>query len=372
LLGDNGVITRAQNASDETKKTSVIEDVELAWSGRTSAYYDAYANNSSVNKNDYFEEEDINKELSNGTIVEDSYNYNLNGETTFTYEMNATGEKYGIKVTEIGNVSITSYNGVSLEPKILGDENFAFPQIISKDGKIYYFKDEEAAGEEITSNNVGKYLGMKVSANSYNANNATYRLFYIDFAGDYGIENTIYLKANWVENTTLTTETYNPDNVQKFNRGYTTTNTSQARNTGVSWLLNSENWKKYCDTTKGATAAYGAPSLEMWVRSYNKFLNAHSGLYNANSEVAKTLAYNFDTSGYYVGVKEGVDETGIDTSITSTYSGSKSLILASNNSEETSQVQAQIGMYNPGLWYYWLASPSADYSGGVVYVNGDR
>jgi hypothetical protein len=311
--------------------------------------------------------------------VEDSYNYNSNGGTTFIYEMNATGEKYGIKVSEAGKASITSYNGVSLETKIVGDENFAFPQIISKDGEIYYFESKEAAGEEITSDNVGKYLGMKVSANSYNANNATYRLFYIDFDGEYGdkIENTIYLKADYVETTGLTTsETYNPDNVQKFNRGYTAAdeNKTQARNIGVSWLLDSSKWTDYLDTTKGATAAYGAPSLEMWVRSYNQFLNYNKSinnvLYNASSEVAKTLAYKFDTNGYYVGVSENVDSTGKDTSITSDFSGIYSLILASENLDQTSQVQAQIGMYNGSL-YYWLASPSASDRYSVGEVNGD-
>jgi hypothetical protein len=220
---------------------------------------------------------------------------------------------------------------------------------------------------------------MKVSANSYNANNATYRLFYIDFDNDYKDgAGTIYLKADYVETTGLTTsETYKESNVQKFNREYIAAdeNKTQARNAGVSWLLNSSNWTDYLDTTKGATAAYGAPSLEMWVRSYNQFLNAHSGLYNAKSttpkEEAKTLAYNFNnTSGYYVGVSENVDSTGKDTSITST-SGSESLILASNNSEQTSQVQAQIGMYNPGSGKcYWLASPSASSSDRVMYVYG--
>jgi hypothetical protein len=290
--------------------------------------------------------------------------------------MNATGEKYGIKVSEAGKVSITSYNGVAVKTKIVGDENFAFPQIISKDGEIYYFESKDAAGEEITSDNVGKYLGMKVSANTYNANNATYRLFYIDFDGEYGdkIKNTIYLKADYVETTALTiTETYNESYVQKFNREYIAAdaNKTQGRNTGVSWLLNSSNWERYLDTTK-ATAAYGAPSLEMWVRSYNKFLNAHSGLYNANSEVAKTLAYNFNTSGYYIGVKEGVDVTGRDTSIASCDSDINSLILASKNSDQTSQVQAQIGMYNPSIGWYWLASPSAWGSGYVMDVLGNN
>jgi hypothetical protein len=270
--------------------------------------------------------------------------------------MNSTGEKYGVSIDDKGKVSASE----------------VYSEVYIK------INDSESKKKIIIPSNVGKYLGMKVSANSYNANNATYRLFYIDFDNDYKDgAGTIYLKADYVETTGLTTsETYKESNVQKFNREYIAAdeNKTQARNAGVSWLLNSSNWTDYLDTTKGATAAYGAPSLEMWVRSYNQFLNAHSGLYNAKSttpkEEAKTLAYNFNnTSGYYVGVSENVDSTGKDTSITST-SGSESLILASNNSEQTSQVQAQIGMYNPGSGKrYWLASPS-DYGRSYVMFVG--
>jgi hypothetical protein len=338
--------------------------------------------------------ENLNEALIEGKIEEDTYYYDKNAdEVLFIYKLNSPEEEYGVAVNSDGEARIISCEDVLAVSKIVADENFAFPQIISKNGKIYYFENEESAGEEITSDNVGKYLGMKVAPTSYSTAleisyeglvgieigtkfetvDVIYRLFYIDFAGDYGTENTIYLKADYVESTALTiSETYNPDNVQKFNLGYTTTNTSQAKNTGVSWLLDSSksNWIKYLDTTKGATAAYGAPSLEMWVRSYNKFLNAHSGLYNANSEVAKTLAYNFNTSGYYIGVKEGVAATGIDTSITSGWTGDYALINKSNNSGETSQVRAQIGMYNPGSGCYWLASPSAAYTDCVMYVSG--
>jgi hypothetical protein len=224
---------------------------------------------------------------------------------------------------------------------------------------------------------------MKVSPTSYSTSfevdgetkDVTYRLFYIDFDGEYGDKNTIYLKSDIVEtNIYLESETYNADYVQKFNIGYEPADTSEESNNAmVSWLLNSSNWERYCDKTK-ATAAYGAPSLEMWVKSYNQFLNYNKSinnvLYNASSEVAKTLAYKFDTNGYYVGVSENVDSTGKDTSITSDFSGIYSLILASENLDQTSQVQAQIGMYNGSL-YYWLASPSASDRYSVGEVNGD-
>jgi hypothetical protein len=78
---------------------------------------------------------------------------------------------------------------------------------------------------------------MKIDSESYSTSfdvngttkNVTYRLFYIDFNNDYKDgEGTIYLKADCVESTALiTSEEYNEANVQKFNIGYTTTNTNR-------------------------------------------------------------------------------------------------------------------------------------------------
>jgi hypothetical protein len=329
LIGENGILSQAKNASDGTKNSSVQEAIELAWAGRATAYYEGKANGSNLTKANYFSEEEMSKELLEGKISDYSYE---EADTTFVYTINSTGEKYGVSIDKGGKVSISE----------------VYIKINNSDGET----------KVIIPSNVGKYLGMKVSAESYNANDATYRLFYIDFNNDYKDgEGTIYLKADYVESKSLTTsETYNAAYVQKFNIGYTAITPDGEKNTAVSWLLNSSNWTDYCDAAKGAIAAYGAPSLEMWVKSYNQFLNAHSGLKNANSEEAKTLAYNFSQYGYYVGVKEGVDSTGKDTSANFA-TGEYALVNKTNNSGNT-QVQAQIGMYNPGLdMSYWLASP---------------
>jgi type II secretory pathway pseudopilin PulG len=376
LLGDNGVITRAQNASDATKTASVIEDVEIVWSGRQSAYYEAYSKNSKVNKDDYFEEEDINKELSNGTIVEDSYTYNSNGETTFTYEMNTTGEKYGIKVTDTGNVSITSYNGVSLETKIVGDENFAFPQIISKDGEIYYFESKDVVGEKITKDNLGKYLGKAVkyvpsnsTTNTSYGTGSTYRLFYIDFTGKYGDEEekgTIYLKAdcddNYLSLVNLPTNN-SSDNyavMQKLNPSWIKPDSFQYNDIYISRLLDPANWTDWKDTTTEGIGedninyVVGSPSLEMYVDSYNAYLDSHRRLYMNESEtnLAEKLTCEYVTSGYSAkGYILGSANVSSDiVTITKCHLTSNSLISSSEAG----------GMYNNVLdCWFLLASPSA-------------
>jgi hypothetical protein len=288
----------------EENKLIVIEDVENAWVKSLSSF-------------DNISLENLNNILIKGTIEKDTYNYKESGETTFIYKMNSTNEEYGVAVSSNSEARIISCEEVL-------ENILTYPQIATVNEKLYYFENEESAGEEITKDNVGKYLGMKVAPTSYSTSleiddetvDVTYRLFYIDFDGEYGdkIKNTIYLKSDCEEIIqALELETYDASNVQKFNLGYKAANTTEERNTGVSWLLNSSNWERYCDKTKGATAAYGAPSLEMWVRSYNQFLNYNKSinnvLYNANSKEAKTLAYNFNSSGYYVGEKEGVSST---------------------------------------------------------------
>jgi Tfp pilus assembly protein PilE len=104
LIGENGVLTRAQNASDETKISSVQEEIELAWTGRVTAYYEGIANGSKLTKESYFSEEEMSKELAEGTISDYSYE---EADTTFVYTMNSTGEKYGVSIDNGGKVSIS-------------------------------------------------------------------------------------------------------------------------------------------------------------------------------------------------------------------------------------------------------------------------
>jgi type II secretory pathway pseudopilin PulG len=104
LFGDNGIILQAKNASDNTKKVSVIEDIELAWNARMSAYYEALAKDSSVSILDFFSREDLEKELKYGTV---SYYTIVNGEITFLYTMNSTEKQYEILINSSGKVSVT-------------------------------------------------------------------------------------------------------------------------------------------------------------------------------------------------------------------------------------------------------------------------
>ena len=130
------------------------------------------------------------------------------------------------------------------------------------------------------------YYGQEVK--NYTAGGATYRIFYVDTAGDFGPANTIYLKADYDANrttelsdytsytpkTTNVLEKMNPDwwenrstatwNANEHCAAYlcdpTSTNSSSTSN---------QAWANYFDSSK-ASYVIGSPSVEMYVASYNQ------------------------------------------------------------------------------------------------------
>jgi hypothetical protein len=357
LLGDNGIITRAQNASDETKTALVQEDIELAWSGRIAAYYDAYANDSSVARASYFSEEEMNKELAEGTISDYSYEEE---DTTFVYTKNSTGEKYGVSIDESGKVSISEI----------------------------YIKIKNLDGETkvITPNNLGKYLGKAVkykpsnlSTNTDYGTSSIYRIFYIDFTGKYGDgEGTIYLKADCDDKnkalTILPTDSSSDSYavMQKLNPSWVKAALLQDNDTYVSRILDPNNWTAWKDkTTEGIgedniNYVVGSPSLEMYVDSYNAYLDSHSGLYvnGSTTTLAEKLACEYVTSGYGAkGYRIGFLSVASSSWDNTGYYPNENSLISSSEAN---------GMYNPGSGkYYWLASPSAFISDRVMGVDGN-
>lgn len=294
--------------------------------------------------------------------------------------------------------------------------------------KAYYYPSQNATAEErieITNNPtdslasnpsgkkeyVGRYLGMKVKYTpktkfSDIGTSDTYRLFYIDLEagtngeGKYGDgQGTIYLKADQDSNTkTLNSisttgqsnvtvmAAYNP----KWNEVYASSTYDNV--TYVKRLLDKGIWKGYTDTgnlntAKIAEYSVGAPSLEMWIDSYNAFLRANpvSGKKEYNCTVTQdaTTILTGTTKkgpvgtnsgkGYYVGTKEQVSSNTVEAYYNGSdsdgyYTASNTLAKAEDYSDNS--VKDRLKAWNPGTSSYWLASPSATNSGCVMYVFG--
>ena len=150
-------------------------------------------------------------------------------------------------------------------------------------------------------------------------------------------------------------------------------------------------WKGYTDTGDLSTAeiaeyAVGAPSLEMWIDSYNAFLRANpvSGKKEYNCTVTQDTTTILtgstykgpvganDGKGYYVGTKEKVNSNTVEAYYNGSnsdgyYTASNTLAKAEDYSDNS--IKDRLKAWNPETLSYWLASPTAWNAGGVFEMN---
>ena len=209
-----------------------------------------------------------------------------------------------------------------------------------------------------------KYYGKKVT--NYTAGGKTYRIFYIDTEGKFGDKNTVYLKADWTSNdTTLSSYTsYTPSGTdlttyKKLNpswaaqRGSSTSSWNYNEH-ATAWLCSPSKWTTYCDTSK-ANYAIGSPTAEMYVASYNQVSHT-TGNYKLGATYRETLypGYIYTLNGKQSTISNSDYWTGNNTL---DYTGYNSMYCGKNGST--------------GSYYWWLASPSADYFSNVCAVGGN-
>ena len=191
-----------------------------------------------------------------------------------------------------------------------------------------------------------KYYGKKVK--NYTAGGKTYRIFYIDTEGKFGDKNTVYLKADWTDNITITTS-YTPsgtdlETYKKLNPSWAVQRenkiSSWNQNEGIAaWLCSPSQWTTYLDSTK-ANYAIGGPSVEMYVASYNQVSHT-TGNYTLGATYRET-----NVPGYIYTVNGEEQNNGYYTNDnTLDYIGYNSIYCGKNGSK--------------GSYYWWLASPSA-------------
>ena len=303
----------------------------------------------------------------------------------------------------------------------------------------YYYPNSEATDDDriaITKDNVedegylGKYLGMKVKytpdghlkntqdveigkGGTSSATYDTYRLLYIDVDGYYAGENEdtrgrIYIKADYdgvnsrldylpASTGTTVTKAFN----KKWAENTTFVANPKTNITYVNRLLDKSIWEIYKDRNTAGIAnfAVGAPSLEMWIDSYNAFLKANTPTSGTFYEFNCTVTQNTDTNntytvgtgsnavtrdigpkknndgyGYYVGTNVNTN-SGI---IEAYYNGSNSdgcntannsFVKASNYTSNV--IKDRIKVWNPGTGSYWLTSPSSWTTNHVVCVSSN-
>ena len=207
----------------------------------------------------------------------------------------------------------------------------------------------------LTPENVADYYGKVVTNYS---NSATWRLFYVDFDGDFGEEGKIYLKADQVTTTSLSTGTpttaalnkmkqMNPDWAKKDG----TANNDNEKAAANLCDENNNTWKNYKNSSY-ADYVMGAPSIEMWVKSYNAY---HSKKGTSGYSKVNCKWFSSSVSGY---------KYALGTSVTD---GSYVYYTNSN----ILKADEKNNMYVKSGQYWWLASPSAFNANHVCRVCGD-
>ena len=216
--------------------------------------------------------------------------------------------------------------------------------------------------EQIASN-PEKYYGQV--AQNYTAGGKTYKIFYIDTEGKFGDKNTVYLKADWTSNDTKLSNytSYTPSGTdlttyKKLNPSWAAkrgSNTSRwnSNEHAAAWLCSPSKWATYCDTSK-ANYAIGAPTVEIYVSSYNQV--SHTiGNYKLGATYRATdyPGYIYTLNGKQSTISNS-DYWTVDNTLD--YTGYNSMYCGKSGSK--------------GNYYGWLASPSSGDSNRVCSVNG--
>ena len=119
------------------------------------------------------------------------------------------------------------------------------------------------------------------------------------------------------------------------------------------WLCSPSQWESYLDNTK-ATYAIGGPSAEMYVASYNDVSHTQAGSYTLGATYRATSypGYIYTLNGAQSTISNSDYNTGKDSL---DYKGYNSMYAGINGSKSG---------------YWWLASPSSNYSRNVCIVSG--
>ena len=324
LTGENGILKKASTAKEKTLEAEYEEKIKLAILG-------ARDNDGNFNK-DLLNEE-LKKYGLSGVIDE-------NGTTTV--------EKNGKTYTIDNKGILTSKDSTE------NDNNKGITaQMVAEHPETYY--------------------GLKVTNYTSTNGQNDWRIFYSDgdhiflITGDY-VDLSVANRLSSNTGMTKIGDKYRvywktePSSLQtvddtvktRFKATGYTLNSSNANSKCVSRLLNTSNWESYKDNNGMAEYAVGGSTIEMWMDSWNKRYPSD-----------KLYCNNTNSNGYYVGTSSKPTNSYIDSSVMSVKEGYK-------NSTLYYPCKSGVSDGADNCHSYWLASPSALNSIGVllVFYNG--
>ena len=254
LTGENGVLTKVSEASEETTLANEKEMIKLAYSA-------VKANN-----------------------IQDT----------------VTGEKLQKELDKIvGDNEATCTDDASNNSINVVFEDSKNEYTINSNGEISYQKpiDYPTFATETTGADYGKYVNYNVDYDNDDDVSDDWRIFYNDGSHIY------LISSDYVVPEAYASAVGGYRSLNLYQLGYTTTDSA------IEFLSNTENWKMLKDDTV-AKYVTGATTLEMYVASWNQnhdekiyLANGGNGLLIGNTENPSNTSFSFSTSPedlYYV------------------------------------------------------------------------
>ena len=388
LSGDNGILKKATEAKQKTRRADALEKIRLAvMTATTNGVGEANLDDLKAElekagatikttaelpwgvtlEGDMFRiNEDLSIDEISGIGISKKELKLLNGESetlTAIVTEGVTGtikwesSNTSVATVENGKVTAVGTSGTAtITVKVEGTDYSDTCAVIVTKPTVSVTAAEIAANKE-------KYYG-KVAEN-YTQGGLTYRIFYVDTENKFGDgANTVYLKADYKDEKSLITDIsgLTTGDIQKYKsmnpkwaaqRGSVQSEWKDNEK-GAAWLCAPSQWESYLDDTK-ATYAIGAPSAEMYVASYNDVPHTQVENYTLGAVYRATNVpgYIYTLNGAQSTISNSDYNTGTDSL---DYKGYNSMYVGRNGSK--------------GSYYWWLASPSAGDSISVCYAYG--
>ena len=302
VLGENGLINKAQSSVDKYQQSSINEQKLL---NSIEEYFD-----SNVQRD---------KEL---TLSETSGTCLYPNTLSFTVTNNPSGGTITAisSETSIATVSVNG-NTITVTPKNVNgtatitvksaatgnyeEKNAMYTVTVNKNPSAVTSTEIEASPTT--------YYGKKVT--NYTAGGATWRIFYVDSTGKYGERDTIYLKADIGASSGVSyaTQYSNTDVLRKMNSLWWSQRGGEedkwtAKEKQAAWFCDPDNWISYCDVDL-ANYAIGSPSVEMYIDSFNK-THGKDSLTCKYATGTSDAAGKKNEHGYCVGVSGVYENSG--------------------------------------------------------------
>ena len=352
LTGDNGILKRAGEAKERTDEEQIIEKAKM----------DILANQTSKLSGKINEKELKSILTKYGTLSTE--------ENIIDKKLTTTDGKYVIPVSKFYNGNVLEATIENTEPKnyyadIIDNDVDIGVSLDDKDQydwKIFYKDDTNIY--IIAEDYVPMANSLMPTITGRTENSSTpYSLYWPYNSGN--IQNGKDGSADIFGDAThnVATKTLNIANkfLDDWKPKVTGTNSVSENSNAkmVAALMDTSLWANFATSTKvsgltskaGELSAIGGPTLEMWVKSWNKVHGSESDDTNKLQ-----LYYASNATGYFVGTSENPD-------INSSYSANQSRTTGYTDHLYYPHTSAVDNCYG-----YWLTSPSTVFASSVMLV----